>query len=186
MPSLTVTEKEHWKDRISRRIDKRIEALEAADPNLMDRIRREGRQRALQSLGLAEWQTELDNIDRQKEELEKRGQQVLKAMLAHVRGVPLDDLEDTCYGYHRDEEVRSAVAKRQKVHVDELLAECDTGRQILRLRQEQEDLLDTVWLATSPSQLKTLWTKVNELLDTEPTRLERDALAIPALDAGGQ
>jgi len=33
--------------------------------------------------------------------------------------------------------------------------------------------------------LKTLWTKVTELLSTEPTQLERDALAIPALDAGG-
>ena len=186
MPSLTVTEKEHWKDRISRRIGKRIEALEAADPNLMDRIHREARQRALQSLGLAAWQAELDNIDRQKEQLEKRSQHVVKAMLAQVRGVPIDDLDDACYGYRRDEEVKSAVAKRQKVHEDELLGECDTGRRILRLRHEQEDLLDTVWLASSPSQLKTLWTKVNELLGTEPTQLERDALAIPALDAGGQ
>ena len=104
-------------------------------------------------------------------------------MLAHVRGVPVDDLEDTCYGYHREEEVKSAVAKRQKVHEDELLGECDTGREILRLRQEQENLLDTVWLATSPVQLKTLWTKVGELLGTEPTQLERDALAIVPLDA---
>ena len=182
MPSLTVTEKNHWKDRISRRIGKRIEALEAADPNLMERIHREARQRALQSLGLAEWQAELDNIEREKEQLEKRSQHVLKAMLARVRGVPLSDLEDTCYGYRRDEEVKSAVAKRQKVHEDELLGECDTGREILRLRQEQEDLLDTVWLASSPSQLKTLWSKVNTLLGSTPTQLERDALEIPPAD----
>jgi len=182
MPSLTVTEKEHWKERISRRIDKRIETVLAAEPNLMDRIHRDGRQRALTSLGLAEWQSELDTIQRQKELLEKRAQQVLKAMLAHVQGVPAEDLEDTCYGYHRDEEVRSAVAKRQKVHEDELLAECDTGKEVLRLRQEQEDLLDTVWLATSAAALKTLWSKVNELLGKEPTRLERDALEILPVD----
>ena len=121
--ALTVTEKEHWKDRISRRIDKRIEALEAADPNLMDRIHRDARQRALQSLGLAQWQDELDNIEREKERLEKRSKLLLRSMLAHVRGVPVDDLEDTCYGYHREEEVKSAVAKRQKVHEDELLGE---------------------------------------------------------------
>ncbi len=29
---LTVTEKEHWKDRIARRIDKRIEAIFAEEP----------------------------------------------------------------------------------------------------------------------------------------------------------
>ena len=180
--SLTVSEKNHWKERISRRIDKKVETLLAADPNLMDRIHRDARQRALQSMGLADWQGELDSIERQKETLEKRSQQVLKAMLAHVRGVPADDLEDTCYGYRRDEEVKSAVAKRQKVHEDELLGECDTGREVLRLRQEQEDLLDTVWLASSPSQLKTLWSKVNALLGTTPTQLERDALEIPPAD----
>jgi hypothetical protein len=31
--------------------------------------------------------------------------------------------------------------------------------------------------------LKTLWTKVGELLSTEPTQLESDALAIVPLDA---
>ena len=180
--SLTVAEKQHWRERISRRIDKKIETLLAAEPNLMDRVHRDARQRALQSLGLAEWQAELDDIEHQKVTLEKRSQQVLKAMLAHVRGVPVEDLDDTHYGYCREEEVKSAVAKRQKVHEDELLGECDTGREILRLRQEQEDLLDTVWLATSAAALKTLWSKVNELLGKEPTRLERDALEIPPVD----
>ena len=55
--SLTVAEKQHWKERIARRIEKKIETLLAADPNLMDRIHRDARQRALQSLGLSE-QTE--------------------------------------------------------------------------------------------------------------------------------
>jgi hypothetical protein len=181
--SLTVSEKQHWKERISRRIDIRVEGLLAAEPNLMDRIHREGRQRALQSLGLADWQGELDDIERQKETLEKRSHQVLKAMLAKVRGVPLGDLEDTFYSHHRQEEVNSAVQKRQKVHEDELLAECDTGKEVLRLRQEQENLLDTVWLATSPAQVKELWTKVSELLSAEPTRLEQDALAIKPVEA---
>ena len=139
MPSLTVTEKNHWKERIARRIDKRIEGLLAAEPNLMDRIHREARQRSLQSLGLADGQAELDNIEHQKDMLEKRSQQVLKLMLAHVRGVPVDDLEDTCYGYHREEEVKSAVAKRQKVHEDELLAECDTGKRLVTAGVQRND-----------------------------------------------
>jgi len=41
MAGLTVTEKEHWKERISRRIDKKIEAIAAEQPNLMDRVQRE-------------------------------------------------------------------------------------------------------------------------------------------------
>lgn len=52
MPGLTVTEKEHWKERISRRIDKKIDAIAAEQPNLMDCVQRESREKALQSLGL--------------------------------------------------------------------------------------------------------------------------------------
>jgi hypothetical protein len=61
------------------------------------------------------------------------------------------------------------------------------GRRQPRARpfKEKENLLDTIWLATSTSQLKTLWTKVSDLLGSAPTQLERDALAIPALDANG-
>ena len=49
MSGLTVTEKEHWKKRISRRIDKRIEVITAGDPDFFERIDRDARQRALES-----------------------------------------------------------------------------------------------------------------------------------------
>ena len=62
---------------------------------------------------------------------------------------------------------------------DELLAQTDLGRQILKLRAERESPLDAIWLATSPRQVKDLWSKVAELLGDKPTQLERDALAIP-------
>ncbi|MCA9120721.1 MAG: hypothetical protein H6822_35915 [Planctomycetaceae bacterium] len=50
--------------------------------------------------------------------------------------------------------------RRQAVHEDELLAELERGQEIVRLRQEKEDLLDTVWFATSGAQIKELWSKV--------------------------
>ena len=58
------------------------------------------------------------------------------------------------------------------------MAESDVGRRIVTLRRERENLLDTIWLATSPVQLKTLWSKLAELLGDEQTQLQRDALAI--------
>ena len=183
MPGLTVTEKQHWKDRIARRIDKRIEALAAQDPDLMERVKREARQRALNSLGLAPYQTQLDEIEQEQEALTKRKRQAQQAMLARLRGVPPEDLN--VYYYNHDSEVEGAVAKRQAVHEDELLAENERGRQILQLRQEKDDLLDTVWLATSGSQIKQLWAKVAELLGDESTQLQRNALAIePVPDSG--
>lgn len=54
------------------------------------------------------------------------------------------------------------------------------GQKILRLQDEPEELLDTVWLATSSIQIKELWSRVSKLLDQPPTGLQREALDIPA------
>jgi hypothetical protein len=178
MANLTVAEKTHWRDRIQARIDRRIEAITAGDPGLMERIRQEARGRALGSLGLAGSQEELDRIARQRAELDRRDAQVRTEMLARVRGVSADDLD----GYsriHDHPEIRAAIGKRQALHEEEILAGNELGRQVLRLRAEREDLLDAIWLATSPSQIRAFWQKVAELLGEEPTRLERDALSIP-------
>jgi hypothetical protein len=179
MPSLTVTEKEHWKERIGKRIAKKIETLTAADPCLLSRVQEQARLRAMQSLGLADMQAELDAIAKQKQVLEEREQLTYRRMLAHVRREPLEEVSETYYG-GLSNDVTSAVQKRQAVHEDELLAESDVGRDILRLRQEKENLLDTVWLATSPTQVRELWQKVCELLGEEQTLLQKEALAIRA------
>ena len=104
-------------------------------------------------------------------------------MLARVRGVEIDQIEEVYYGRH-ETEVTRAVSHRQAVHEDELLAEHEIGRRILQLRAEKDRLLDTVWLACSPAQIRQLWTKVGELLGDEPTQLEREALAIPHAGEG--
>ena len=98
--------------------------------------------------------------------------------IAKVRdliGPDVTFLVDANYSY----EVDQAIDKRKGVIEDELLAETDLGRQILKLRHERESLLDAIWLDTSPKQVKDLWSKVADLLGDEPTQLERDALAIP-------
>jgi len=180
MPGLSVTEKEHWKDRIGRRIDKRIESIAAEEPNLLDRVHREAHERALRSLDLDQLHAEKESIEEQHEALEKREFEVEREMLAKVRGVPPESIEGQPYRY--DQEVTRAVERRQAVFEDELLAESERGRRILQLRLERENLLDVVWLATSPKQLKTLWSKVAELLGDEPTALVRDALAIEPVE----
>jgi hypothetical protein len=178
MPSLTVTEKEHWKERISQRIKKRIDTIVAQDPQLFDRIKREARQRALVSLGLAEMQTELEQIERQTQLLTDRETAIQRQLLAKVRSVPVDTLHDH-YRYGRnDPEVQQTIERRSTVHEDELLAENEIGRQVVKLRGDESSVLDAVWLATSPRQLKTLWEKVSEFLGEEHSRLIADALTI--------
>ena len=79
-------------------------------------------------------------------------------------------------------EVTTAIERRQTVHEEELLARDPQGKRILTLRREKEELLDTVWLATSGKQIKELWQGVAELLSDEPTELQTQALRIEPIE----
>ena len=176
MPGLTVAEKNLWKDRLSKRIDRRIETIAAEDPNLLDRVKRDARERAMQSLSVADLQADVDAIEAEEEALSKRKSVLHRTMLARVRRVPLETIDLNYTPNYYNNEVENAIKARQVIHEDELLAECDVGRRVLTLRREKESLLDCVWLASSPIQVRELWAKVSELLGDEQTQLNRDAL----------
>ncbi len=138
----------------------------------------------MQSLNLSDLQAEIDRLEHEEEELEKRQKVLNRTMLARVRGLPLDTIDELSFyqsGKH-NHEVQAAITRRQAVHEDELLTESETGRRILNLRAEKDGLLDSVWLASSPKQIKDLWSKVAELLGDEPTQLQRDAMAIAPVE----
>ena len=110
------------------------------------------------------------------EALSKRKSVLHRTMLARVRRVPLETIDLNYTPNYYNNEVENAIKARQAIHEDELLAECGIGRRILALRKERESLLDCVWLASSPIQVRELWAKLSELLGDEQTQLHRDAL----------
>lgn len=60
---LTVREKEHWRERISRRIDHAIETLQAEhDPGFRRRIYEEAEQKVRGSLGIADLHRQCEEI----------------------------------------------------------------------------------------------------------------------------
>lgn len=175
--TLTIREKDHWKERISRKVDAAVEAIYAkADPGLLGRLRSAAREKALESLHLLDLEKTLDDIKRKKKELDRKEKETFRKMLAVVRRC---DLKEIDYGYsYRPHEVENAIRLRADIHETELLANHPLGRQILELRAEKEELLDTVWLAVSTKQIKELWSKVAELLGQESTALQKQALEI--------
>src|SRR5436309_16130071 len=84
-----------------------------------------------------------------------------RAILARVRGVEVETIEEGRYLGPCDQEVDSAIDRRQAVHEEELLAADKVGREILKLRIERERLLDVVWLAASSVQVRARWAKVS-------------------------
>lgn len=179
--ALTIREKEHWKERIDRKLDQAIESITAAeDPDFMQKLSERAKSKAEESLGILKWQQIVDEIGDEIRDADLRRQQIYKQMLAIVKGVSLEDARDCPF---HPPEVDTAIKRRQGVITKELLKETETGRRILKLQQEKDELLDTVWLATSPNQIKELWATVSKLLKNEPTDLQKEALAISPLDA---
>jgi len=185
MAGLTQGEKIHWRDRIAARIEQRIETLVAAqDPTLLQRVTEDARKKAFESLGIAPHQKELEALHKQEEEMQRREKRLYAEQRALINGTtPEEELEHgySCYGGH-DDRVEAAVKARAKVHEGEILAACELGRQVVALRQEEDNLLDTVWLATSSIQIKELWEEVNALLAVQPTELEKKALQIAPVE----
>jgi hypothetical protein len=183
MAGLSVTEKTFWKERIAARIARRIEAIRAQHPALFDRVKRQAHAEALESLGLAGAHAELEHVRAEEAALARRKKDAQHAMLAAIRGVSPGEITDgygVPYGTELPvpHEAAQALARRQAAHQERLLGADPVGREIARLEVERDTLLDTVWLACSTAQIKQLWSKVGELLNDEPTRLEREALAI--------
>jgi hypothetical protein len=189
MPGLTATEKNHWRDRISGRIARAVERIKARHPALFDRITREAHAQALASLGLTEAHADLEAIKAEEAALARRKKQSQKAMIATLRSTTIDEVTDNFNIRYGSElglpnEVAEAITRRQSAHQEQLLADDPIGREIAKLEAEKDSLLDTIWLAVSPTEIKQLWTRVGELLGDEPTALEREALAIePAREA---
>lgn len=178
MPTLTITEKNHWKSRLEERLNKRIEAIWAEDPGLKERIADEAHQQAFVSLGVADLQAEHDRLDAEIESLQERQHELIKCMLVALGGSPnAGNLYNSQHELtHR---LEAAVKRRQQVVMEELLQQSDQGRRILALEAEKANLLDTIWIASSPAQIRSLWTKLAEILSDEPTPLQREALTIP-------
>jgi len=176
--SLTVAERTHWKDRIAKRIDQRIETLVARqDPTLLQRVTEQARGKAYESLGIDAQQTEFEDLQKQKEEIERRERRLRAEQRAVINGTSVEvELERGGYYGRSDHEVEGAVQARARALEADILAESDLGRQVLVLQSEKDNLLDTVWLATSCSQIKELWEQVNALLELKPTALEEKAL----------
>ncbi|QDV26051.1 hypothetical protein [Aureliella helgolandensis] len=173
--SITVKEKEHWKERIGRRIDLAIEELESKeDPGFRKRIQQSAEERAWKSLGLDKLREEYKRLAQEVSQIDEKRAQIAAEMMKQVGSTAAP------HSYRNDPpfEVQTCVSRRREVHEKELLAENPLGQKILHLQREKDELLDTVWLATSSSQIKELWGSFAKLLSWEPSELQKYALSI--------
>ncbi len=175
--TLTVTEKEHWKVRIGRKISQAIaDLVEREEPGYLNRIGNEARKEAIKHLGLADLLAREESLEDQEKKVRRDKDEVHRQLAAAVRHVSSDEVRNNSY-YHSSE-WEQAIQKRQEAEERRLMATSPLGAVILKLKREEEELLDTVWLATSSKQIKDLWRGVAELVSAEPTRLQKQAMQV--------
>jgi len=179
--SITVKEKDHWKQRIERRIDHKIKQIEASEPtHVWEEMSRRAEQMAWEDLAIATLMQESVSLKKQVETLEAKQQRVWAEIWAVIRGV---DVTTVRWQGHLAYDVERLIDSRKSLFLETIRAEHPKGQQIQRLQQEKEELLDTVWLATSASQIKELWSQIAEGLQSELTPFQLKALAIEPISA---
>ena len=174
MSRLTVTEKEHWKQRIERRIDKAIEATERRHPNLMNDIKTKADALALDSMGIASQMQEVKSRREQSEALIKEADAIEQSIYRQMLG---EDTYERLGQYSAKHKFDEQKKRQVDAHEEELLGQSDGGREILKLRQEREALLDTVWLATSNKEIRNLWSRVSAAVGDDVTPLQEEILS---------
>ena len=183
--ALTIAERNHWKDRVEKRIDKAIKSVYSMqDPNLLKRVREKARRQAVKSLGLDELIEVRERIASEIERLEKSRKDITKQIIAKFRNCKISEVELPYYAANRiSDDVTSAIEAATSPREEKLLSQDPLGRKVLELQRKKEELLDTVWLATSSSQIKAIWSEVGELLNQQQTQLQADALQIAPVDS---
>jgi hypothetical protein len=169
--AITITEKQHWKERIEARINKRIEHLKSGNPQLFVEVADQARVKAVASLGIKQDHAALVALEKKEKDLELQKKALIATLYQKLTG------ECSAGEYWVRSKIDGRISEQQAKHQDELLLSHELGREIARLNSEKENLLDTVWLATSPRQVTDLWQKVITLLGDQTTEFQREVLS---------
>ncbi|MDF1816323.1 MAG: hypothetical protein P1V20_29255 [Verrucomicrobiales bacterium] len=168
--TLTITEKNHWKERIEAKIENKIKRLEATDPDLFKKTKERSRTQLLKDLNLTSEYDKLVSLDEQIGKLNTELTQIAEKLYIAIKGDPM------MWGSYNLDKVTEAIESKTTLFEDDYLGETELGSEIVRLRKEKENLLDTIWLATTNRQIKELWTQTTDLLGEEPTLLQKQAI----------
>ena len=135
------------------------------DPAFKPQIEREAKAKAVESLGIFEDYTRVHEIEDIIHGLNDEMKKLFDQMKLQV-----GESQEASHYYAR-QHVAKAVQNRQVLCEAELLKDSKLGQQLLKLKREKEELLDTVWLAKSPIQITNLWTRVIALFGETLTDL---------------
>ena len=172
MSRLTVKEKEHWIKRVEQRINKAIDALSEQHPDFMEELQSKSESKALETLGVFEMKQQLDALQTQIKGLQNEKSRLACSYESKITGKP----ESYCRDHFLASDVDRIIKTRQSAVEQELLAQSSIGQRLLALRREEEQVLDTIWMATTHRHIQDVWRRLDEVIGDESTELQQDII----------
>lgn len=169
---LTVKEKEHWKQQIEKRIEKAIAlAYRSKGQEWQNALKEKAEAKAIKRLGLSNYLEQYSDLDKQQKDLYDKLEKLVEEYEKPYRNS--HSYRTHLSGHYL---IKQVIEEEASLIEQELLQDSEIGQKILQLQQEKEGLLDTIWLATSPAQIRTLWKDFTTMVTDQPTQLQVKAM----------
>lgn len=181
MSTLASGVRSELRDRLDRKFKAAIEALEEReDPGFSERLEKQANEDAQTALGIRKLLERDEQIRTEQTGLEEESAELRRQIVAVATNAPLESLQSKNCSRWDWERV---LDKRAAVEQQRLMEASPLGRKMLALQKEQDELVDTIFLATSAKEVKLLWQRVTELLSAKDTPLQEAALATNSTEA---
>ena len=169
--ALSVTEKQHWKERIDEKIKRRIDSLKSRNAAYFAETESAAKQSATEELGIHSSIETVKSMEQKIEKLEGETKERLSQVIEKITGKRPDSY------FARMSTVDSELKPHIERCLNELLAADPRGQEVLKLESEREQLLDTIWLATSSRQVRDMWAEVLKLLGEDSSEFQKEVIA---------
>ncbi len=169
--ALSVTEKQHWKDRIDQKIKRRIESLKALNATYFAEMETAAKLTAATELGI---HSDIEAIRAMEQKIEKLQNDSKKHLLQVIEKISGKQLNPY---YAQMDRVDTELKPHIERCLHKLLTNDPRGQEVIKLESEREQLLDTIWLATSSRQVRDMWTQVLKLLGEDSSEFQKEVIA---------
>jgi len=161
-----------WSDRIRSIFDQAIERLWFSEGKEMRRtVLEQAHQLALEQLGIWEEYRQWNETRREIERLQTEYDQLERRMwnIAESHTGPFE---------HHSRNIDSIVRWKSELAESEILRKHEFGRNILRLKDERDNLFETILMAQTEEMLESVWIAVQAMLGEGVTPLQEFVLKL--------
>lgn len=184
MPSITMSQIELVKAEVERRIQNAINGILNQYAEDADKLKAQSRLEAIRILDIEDEYARLEEIQATQKELEKEEDEIVKKALAKVTEARPNAVKNgnSYYRKNKMDDINRVVNEVARPEKDRMFNEHQGLRRVSELELERDNIVGNIIVATSQSDLKQFMAALTNVLNEQPTELEKAAQAIQPVD----